>query len=105
MASVPAATSPSASPRCSRKRRSGRLIGARSAGFYRSANTKPDLRVVTTFRILMLKRSISTAKVGLVLVGMLSLQHPAYQHDAAGVFPDMPKRAAADISSAVLTAH
>jgi hypothetical protein len=53
----------------------------------------------------MLKRSISTAKVGLVLVGMLSLQHPAYQHDAAGVFPDMPKRAAADISSAVLTAH
>jgi hypothetical protein len=56
-------------------------------------------------RISILKHAIIIARVGLVLVGMLSPAHAAYQRDAADVFPDLPKAAAADHSSAVLTAH
>jgi hypothetical protein len=36
---------------------------------------------------------------------MLSPVHAAYQRDAVSVFPDLPKTAVADRSSAVLTAH
>ena len=56
-------------------------------------------------RTSILKHAIVTAGAGLVFVGMLSPAHAAYQQDAAGVFPDLPKTAAADHSSAVLTAH
>ena len=51
------------------------------------------------------KRPIRTARVGLVLVAMLSPAHAAYQRDAVSVLPVMPKGAAADHSPAVLTAH
>ena len=54
-------------------------------------------------RISMLERLISTTRAGLVFVGMLS--HAACQHDGLSVFPDLPKTAVADHSSAVLTAH
>jgi hypothetical protein len=56
-------------------------------------------------RISILKRSIRTARVGLVLVAMLSPAHGAYQRDAVSVLPVMPKGAAADHSPVVLTAH
>ena len=56
-------------------------------------------------RTSILKHAIVTAGAGLVFVGMLSPAHAAYQQDAAGVFPDLPKTAAADHSSAVLTAQ
>ena len=55
--------------------------------------------------ISILKRSSRTARVGLVLVAVLSPAHAAYQHDAVSVFPNMPKGAAADHSPAVLAAH
>jgi hypothetical protein len=56
-------------------------------------------------RISILKYVFNTARAGLVFVGMLSPVHAAYQRDAVSVFPDLPKTAVADRSSAVLTAH
>jgi hypothetical protein len=56
-------------------------------------------------RISILKYAFNTARAGLVIVGMLSPAHAAYQRDTVGVFPDLPKNVAADYSSAVLTAH
>jgi hypothetical protein len=56
-------------------------------------------------RISLLKYALNTARAGLVFVGMLSPAHAAYQQDAVGVFPDLPKTVVADHSSAVLTAH
>lgn len=55
-------------------------------------------------RISILKRSISKAAVGLVLVGLLSPTNAAYQHDAIAVFPDLPISASADHASTV-TSH
>jgi hypothetical protein len=40
--------------------------------------------------ISIVKRTISTARAGLVFVGMLSPAHAAYQHDPVTVFPDLP---------------
>jgi hypothetical protein len=56
-------------------------------------------------RISILKRAINTARAGLVLVGMLSPAHAAYQHATVSVFPDLPNNATADHSSRVLTAQ
>jgi hypothetical protein len=56
-------------------------------------------------RMSILKRSISTARAGLVFLGMLSPAHAAYQHDTVAVFPDLPISATADHASPVLTSH
>jgi hypothetical protein len=56
-------------------------------------------------RIYILKRSISTARAGLVFLNALSPAHAAYQHHAANVFPDLPISATADRGSATLTSH
>ncbi|MFH0302160.1 hypothetical protein AAFX91_34260 [Bradyrhizobium sp. 31Argb] len=56
-------------------------------------------------RISILKRAISTARAGLVFVGMLSPAHAAYQYDVVRVFPDLPISQTADQAPAVLTAQ
>ena len=56
-------------------------------------------------RISVLKRSISTAVAGLVLVGLLSPANAICQHDAVAVSPDLPISATADHASTVLTTH
>jgi hypothetical protein len=56
-------------------------------------------------RILILKRSISTAVAGLVFVGMISPAHAAYRYDAVRVFPDLPISATAVDESTALTSH
>jgi hypothetical protein len=56
-------------------------------------------------RISILKRSINTARAGLVFVEMLSPAHAADRHDVASVFPDLPVSAAVRQASTVLTAQ
>jgi hypothetical protein len=56
-------------------------------------------------RISILKRSISTAVAGLVLVGLLSPAHAAYRYDAVRVFPDLPISQTANHAPPVLTAQ
>jgi hypothetical protein len=62
-------------------------------------------RSVAMSPISILKRAFNTARAGLVLVGMLSPAHAAYQHHTISVFPDLPNNATADHSSRVLTAQ
>jgi hypothetical protein len=56
-------------------------------------------------RISILKRAISTARAGLLFVGMLSPAHAAHQYDAVRVFPDLPTSQTADHAPPVLTAQ
>ena len=56
-------------------------------------------------RISVLKRSISTAVAGLVLVGLLSPANATCRHDAVAVSPDRLISATADHASTVLTTH
>ena len=56
-------------------------------------------------RISILKRSINTARAGLVSIGMLSPAHAAYQQDALSVFPNLPRSATVDHGSPALTAQ
>ena len=56
-------------------------------------------------RISVLKRSISMAAAGLVLVGLLSPANATCQHDAVVVSPDRPISATADHASTVLITH
>ena len=50
-------------------------------------------------RISVLKRSISTAVAGLVLVGLLSPANATCRHDAVAVSPNLPISATADHAS------
>ncbi|WP_024507913.1 hypothetical protein [Bradyrhizobium sp. ARR65] len=56
-------------------------------------------------RISILKRAISTARAGLILAGMLSPAHAAYQHDGVRVFPNLPISATADHAPTALTSQ
>jgi hypothetical protein len=56
-------------------------------------------------RISVLKRSISMAVAGLVVVGLLSPANAICQHDAVAVSPDRLISATADHASTVLTTH
>jgi hypothetical protein len=56
-------------------------------------------------RISLLKRSIRTAIVGLLFVGLVSPANATYQHEPAEIFPDLPASASADPASAVPTSH
>jgi hypothetical protein len=56
-------------------------------------------------RISTLKRSINTARAGLIFAGMLSPAHAAYQYDAVRVYPDLPIGQTADHAPRVLTAQ
>ena len=55
--------------------------------------------------ISILKRSISMAVAGLVVVGLLSPANAICQHDAVAVSPDRLISATADPASAVPTSH
>ena len=56
-------------------------------------------------RILILKRSISTAFATVVFVSLLSPANAADRHDAVAVFPDLPVSASADHASQELTSQ
>lgn len=56
-------------------------------------------------RIFILKRIISTARAGLVFLGMFSPAHAAHQYDAVRVFPDPPIGRTAQQESRMLTAQ
>ena len=56
-------------------------------------------------RISILKRSISTAVAGLLLVVQLPSANATYLHEPVKVFPDLPASATADRASAVPTSH